>query len=67
MKTFGEILRRKRTAKGLAQWELAEEIGVMQGTVSHWETGKCYPDILVAVGIADVLDCTLDELVGREV
>ena len=28
---------------GLKQWELAEKLGVNQGTVSDWERGRCRP------------------------
>ena len=66
MKTFGQILRQKRKEKELAQWELAEEIGVNQRTVSTWEKGQRWPTLFTAMAIADVLGCTLDELVGRE-
>lgn len=66
MKTFGQILRQKRKAKGLRQWELAEEIGVNQRTVSSWEKGQRWPTLFTALAIADALDCSIDELVGRE-
>ena len=63
MKTFGEIVREKRKAKGWAQWELAEEIGAEQHTISCWETGRTFPNILVAMQLAEVFDCTIDELI----
>ncbi|HEX2039520.1 MAG TPA: helix-turn-helix transcriptional regulator [Acidimicrobiales bacterium] len=40
---FGELLRRRREARGLEQAELARLLGVTQQTVSKWETGVTVP------------------------
>lgn len=66
MKTFGQILRQKRKEKELKQWELAEAVGTSQQVVSQWERNGKWPNLFTAVCIADALDCTLDELAGRE-
>ena len=66
MKTFGEILKEKREAIGWKQEELAEEVGISRNSISLYERGVAYPNILTAADLADVLDCTLDELVGRD-
>lgn len=67
MKLFGEILREKREQMGYSQRKLAKELGVAGMTVSQWETGKSYPNLMTACDIADALHCTLDELVDRRV
>ncbi len=66
MKTFGQILRRKRRAKGLTQEELGEKLGTSQQAVSQWERNGKWPTLFTALAIADALGCTLDELAGRE-
>lgn len=39
----GQLLAAFRAAKGLRQEDLAERLGVEQGTVSRWECGKRIP------------------------
>jgi repressor LexA len=40
MPGFAEELRRARKAKGISQQQLAELVGISQGMVGHWETGR---------------------------
>lgn len=40
---IGKRLRRARLDQGVAQGTLAKKLGVSQGTVSNWETGKGKP------------------------
>lgn len=37
---IGELLRNKRIEKGLTQRDVADAVGVSEGTVSRWESGK---------------------------
>jgi len=37
---FGRALHQARTARGLSQTELAQELGIPQSTVSEMESGK---------------------------
>jgi transcriptional regulator with XRE-family HTH domain len=37
---IGELLKNKRLEKGLTQRAVADEVGVSEGTVSRWESGK---------------------------
>ena len=46
MVEFGEQLRRAREKTGLTQQTLAEKLYVTRQTVSHWECGDRYPDLL---------------------
>jgi len=41
---------------------LAEKLGVSQGAVSNWENGDRKPDVFMMKRIAEILDCTVDEL-----
>ncbi len=52
-----------RQAKGLAQRQLAEMIGVKQESITQWETGKTSPRFDRLAEIANALDCSVDDLV----
>lgn len=55
-------LREMRQRAGLTQTELAKRMGVRANTVNQWESGIRHPDVMLAPKLADVLGCTLDEL-----
>ena len=55
-----------RKRAGLTQKELAEKLGVDQSAVSFWETGKRAPRGAKLIRLANVLDCSIDELFDRE-
>lgn len=65
MKTFGQILREKRNERGWTLVQLAEKVGVIRNTITNWEHGYNLPNIYTCIDLADIFDCTLDELVGR--
>lgn len=60
-----ESIRRARERAGLTQKELAAHLGVDAMQLSRWETGRLTPRLKTAADIADALDISLDELVGR--
>ena len=55
-----------RKQKNLTQAQLADRLGVDRSTVACWETGKCKPTADKLVKVADVLGCTVDELLREE-
>lgn len=63
--TMGKQLRQLRENSGLTQPELAEKLGVKQAMISRMENDTKVPPLLLAIQIADVFDCSLDQLVGR--
>jgi transcriptional regulator with XRE-family HTH domain len=66
MEDFAERLRELRTARGLTQTRLAELLGMPARSYNRWERGGHVPHLGMAVKIADILQVTLDELVGRK-
>ena len=40
MSSINNLLKDKRKSKGLTQKEVAEAVGVSEGTVSRWESGE---------------------------
>lgn len=55
-------LKERREAKGFSQAELAKTLGVDQSSVSLWEKCKTFPRVDVAIRLANILGCTLDDI-----
>lgn len=64
---FSDAIRHARSARGLTQADLADLIGVSQGTISFWEQGRetpafvhmlklllCMPDLRTSLPQAEV-------------
>ena len=67
MVEFGEQLRRSREAKGMTQQSLAEQLYVTRQSVSRWECGDRYPDLITTKQISQMLEVSLDDLLsGKE-
>lgn len=45
--------------------ELSKKTGISTGNISDWKTGRSKPKPEALVKIADVLDCSVDYLLGR--
>lgn len=58
-------IRDIRQARGMSQKELADKLGVNQSMISDYETGKVDLSLTKAVKIADILECDLNDLLGR--
>ena len=63
--TVGANIQRLREERNLTQSELAGHIGISQVHLSHIERGVKVPTVSVVIQLADALDCTTDELLGR--
>ena len=61
---FAERLKQLRKEKGMTQIELAKTIGVSNGTVAMWETGKRRPSFELLERLSDVFDRRLDYILG---
>lgn len=66
MVEFGEQLRRAREEKGMTQQSLAEKLYVTRQTVSRWECGDRYPDLLTTKKISQILEVSLDDLLSEK-
>ena len=66
MKTL-KNLEAIRTQRGVLQQDLADQLGVSQQLISLLEKGKRDTTVANLILIAEYLDCSLDELVGKEV
>lgn len=63
---FGERLRGLREARGLTQEQLATAVKMNATRLSDYESGKIVPRVEKAIALAEELDVSLDELVGRK-
>jgi len=66
MVEFGGQLRSAREKKGLTQKALANQLYVTRQTVSRWECGERYPDIITLKKLSQVLSVGLDDLLSGE-
>ena len=62
---FKERIKQARHLRGLTQSQLAEALGVVQGTVAHFESGRIVPPLPVVFAIANATGVT-PEFLERE-
>ena len=60
--TIGKNIFRFRKEKGMTQAELGEKLGVSNQAISKWESGMSAPDISLLPFLADVFECSIDDL-----
>lgn len=65
MSTLGSRLLELRKQKGFTQEQLAEKLNVTNQSVSKWEKDINAPDITLLVKLADLLETSVDYLLGR--
>lgn len=63
--SFGKRLQEARKSKGLSQEEIAKHLGTKAPVIGRYERDEMKPSIEVASKIADLLEVSLDFLVGR--
>ena len=63
----GANIRERRELRGYTTTELSRKMGRpgYSSQISGWERGKCVPSAYCLCELADVLHCTVDELLGR--
>ena len=66
MLKVGENILQKRKERDITQEELAEFMMVTKASVSKWETGQSYPDILILPKLATFFNISVDELIGYD-
>ena len=62
-----ENIKDLRKRKGYSQEQLALRLNVVRQTVSKWEQGLSVPDAELLTDLADVLDVTVSELLGKTI
>lgn len=64
---IGQRIKQKRIERGFTQEKLSEMVGIGPSHMSHIEGGKTVPSFEVFVALLNVLDCSADELLCREI
>ena len=62
--TTGEKIKQKREELLMTQQDVADELGIGRSYIAKVELGIKQPTVQLLKGIAGVLRCTMDELVG---
>ena len=63
--TIGERVLQLIHEKGMTQKALAEELNVTSQAVSRWENDEVEPSISTISQMAELFDCSIDELFGK--
>ena len=64
---LGKNIKAFRKKKGFSQETLAQELFVVRQTVSKWEKGQSVPDAEMIEKLAEVLDVSVNDLLGKEI
>lgn len=65
-KAMGSRLASARKAQHRTQQQIADQLGIAQQTLAHYEVGRLRPPASLLPPLAQVLGLTLDELLGQE-
>ena len=63
--TFGQRITNIRKRKGISQAELGKQAGTSGDLIGKYERDEVKPSIEVAANIADVLEVSVDYLLGK--
>ena len=66
MKIFADRIKELRIEKGLTQRTLAEQTGLSQSAIKHWENDDRVPNAEAVVILAKFFDVSADYLLGIE-
>ncbi|KEF40468.1 putative transcriptional regulator [Schinkia azotoformans MEV2011] len=61
---LAERIKKRRKEKKLTQEYMAEKLGITRQGYGHYETGRNEPDNQALLKIADILECSVNYLLG---
>ena len=64
---IGRFIAECRKKKNLTQVQLAKKLNSTDRTLSKWETGKSMPDSSVMLGLCEILEISVNDLLSGEV
>lgn len=67
MLTMGESIKKAREDRSLSRTALSNKSGVLTTTIRAWEHDITNPTIMNIWAVADALDISIDELIGRTI
>ena len=60
------MIRELMEAKGITGVQVARALNISKAAVSGWVTGRTIPDSAKLPALADLLECSIDALYGRD-
>lgn len=63
---IGKFIAELRKEKNITQQELADMLNITDRAVSHWENGRCLPDISLLRQICEIFGISINELISGE-
>lgn len=63
---LADNIKRLRQEQNITQEQLAQFLNVTKASVSKWENGQTFPDVMMLPKLATYFDVTIDELLGYE-
>ena len=63
MADVSQNIRRQRIMLEMSQTQLAEKLSVTRQTVSSWERGNSYPDVVMLEALASALETDVNSLI----
>ncbi len=67
LREFKDILYDKLFEKKIDYKAFAVMVGVSYNAVWSWTSGQTFPNLKLLCDIADTLECSIDELMGRKI
>jgi len=61
---LGARLAEARDARGLTQVELAQQLGIAQQTLAHYETGRSRVSVAILLEMSRILRFSIDEMLS---
>lgn len=65
--TLGQRIASARKALGMTQTQVAEQLGISQQTLAHYEVGRLRIAVSTLIPLSEILNSSIDELVYGEV
>lgn len=63
---ISKCIKEARMRENLSQEDLAEQLSVSRQTISSWENGKSYPDIVSVIKMSDIFNVSLDKMLKED-
>lgn len=60
-------LKKLRNEVGMSQKDLAERLGVSDTVIVNYENGKKNPNLKRLVQMAEILNCSLDDIIDLDI
>ena len=57
----------RREKSGLKQNYVSDKLDIAQSTISMWETGKSKPRLNILIKLAELYNCSVDELLKEDI